>query len=92
MQTHRELWEKIKKDKIVIIEIVVSSRPELQAKTIKTFRRLMSKQKNIDNNYKALQPRATLTSEVGAVETNELGTHTVLLEFKLSEVATSQEI
>jgi hypothetical protein len=75
-----------------MIEIIVSNRPELQTKAIRTFRRLMSKQKNIDNSYKAIQPRATLTSEVMQILTNEMSVTTATLQFKLSEVASSQEI
>ena len=92
MQTHRDVWNKIKQEKLVRIELNVSSTPSLQEKAVRSFRRLMSKQKNIDDAYKARQPRATLTSEVISVINNGVGSTLLTIEFKLTEVPTSGEI
>ena len=92
MKTHREVWDRIKKDKLVRIELNVSSTPSLQEKAVRSFRRLMSKQKNIDDAYKARQPHATLTSEVVDVIHNGAGSTLLTLEFKLTEVASREEI
>lgn len=92
MQTHHEVWEHLKKHKIVRVEFNVSSTLSLQKKSLLSFRRILSKHKNLDVAYKRRQPRATLSSQVIQVVEHKQGFSIALLEFKLNEIPQAGEI
>lgn len=82
MKTHREIWQVIKKDKVVRIEMRVSPVDSLRTKAVRSMRRALSKYKNEDDNYKLRHPFATLTSEIVSYEQS---TNLLMLEFRLDE-------
>lgn len=87
----RDIWVMLRKEKKLQIELVVSADPTIRNRSLAQFRRNLTKIKYKDNDYKRIQPNATLhTESVQLLPRN--GQDIAVITLVLEEIPTVEEI